>query len=137
MNLYQQKLQQLQTEFIDIKRTARWKFEPHHQSIFDFVIKQQQCTTFKILDYIIIVRIGDEDHGFKHLLLRHYGIDCVGQITALDILKIGNVIKCNIQVPSKKKNRKKFIQNKNNEKYTVILEEENPNHLIFSFFSSK
>lgn len=137
MNLYQQKLEKLQKELIQIKQTAKWKFEPHHLAIFDFVVKQQRSTTFKILDYTITLKVGNEHYGFKHLLLRHYGEECDGKITALDILKLGNVIKCDTQIPSKKENRKSFIQIKNGEKYTVVLEKNSQDELVFTFFSSK
>ena len=137
MTEYDKKRQQLQKEFIDIKKKAKWKFEPHQQAIFDFVIKNQKNTTFKVKDYTITIKRGNKDFGFMHILLRHYGKGCDGEITALDILKMGNVIKCDTSVPSQKENRKNFIQSKNDNKYTVVLEEKNPNDLVFTFFSSK
>ncbi len=137
MNIYQIKLQQLQKEFIHIKKTAKWKFEPHQQAMYDFVIHSKKSTTFTVKDYTVTINIGNENFGFKHLLLRHYGKGCDGEITALDILKIGNVLKSGIEVPSKKRNRRNFIQNKLNEKYTLVLTQKKPNDLIFTFFSSK
>lgn len=90
---------------------------------------------FEIKGDIILLRKGNENFGFKHLLLKHYGIGCEGEVCALDILKIGNVIKSGIEIPAKK-NRIKYIQNKNNEKYTVILTKRS-DYLIFTFYSSK
>ena len=135
-DLYFVKLQLLQRELIEIKKNAKWKFEAHHQAVYDFVIKGLKSITFTVNDYTITIKIGNENFGFKHLLLRHYGAGSEGEITALDILKIGNVIKANIEVPSKKVGRRNFIQNKNNEKYTVVLTEEKPHDLVFTFFSS-
>ena len=140
MNEYYIRLQRLQKEFkaIKIKQANKWKFKPHQQAIYDFVMQSQKSTTFTINDYTITIKVGNENFGFKHILLRHYGVGCDGEISARDILNIGNVIKNNIIVPSKKKGRINFIQTKEDgEKYTVVLTQQNPNDLIFTFFSSK
>ena len=136
MDLYFQRLQKLQKEFIEIKKSNKWKFDSHHQAIYDFVIHSKTTTTFTIDDYHITLNRGDEYFGFKHILLRHYCDDCDGKIKALDILKIGNVIKNGITVPAKKKGRINFIQTKNNEKYTLVLQKKEHDKLIFTFFSS-
>jgi hypothetical protein len=133
---YIQKFEKLQREFLEIKKTAKW-FESHHQAMYDFVVKTQKYTEFKINDYNIIVRIGNENFGFKHLILRHYGMGSDGEITALDILKVGNVIKQDISIPAKGKNKLAFIQTKNNTKYMVILRKEKSGKLLFNFFSNK
>jgi hypothetical protein len=134
---YQIKFQQLQREFLAIKRANKWKFETYHQAMYDFVMKEQKHTEFKVKDYTIIIRIGNKDFGFKHLLLRHFGNGVTGSITALDILKIGNVIKNDVTLPAKDNKRIVFIQNKNNTKYTAVLQKEKSGKLLFSFFSDK
>ena len=136
MDLYREKFQKLQQEFLEIKISAKWKFEHHHQVIYDFIMKTQKSATFTINDYTITIKIGNKDFGFKHFLLKHYGTGCVGEIKAIDILKIGNVIKNDIILPSNESNKIKFIQTKNNEKYTVILRKNKPHDLVLSFFSS-
>lgn len=134
-DLYTHKLQLLQREFIHIKKNAKWKFEPHQQAVYEFVVQGKKEVRFEIKGDVIVLRKGNEDFGFMHLMLRHYGDECEGGITALDILKMGNVIKSGIEIPAKK-NRIKYIQNKNNEKYTIILSKKG-GYLIFTFFSSK
>ena len=136
MNLYTERLQKLQREFkaIKIRQANKWQFQSHEQAMYDFVMQTQKSTTFSINDYTATMKVGNKDFGFMHILLRHY---CNGEITANDILKIGNVIKNDISIPTDKNNRIKFIQNKGNDKYTVILIEKKPNDLIFTFFSSK
>jgi len=139
VDLYIKRLQQLQQEFkaIKIKQANKWKFLPHEQAMYDFVMGTKKSITFSINDYIVTIKVGNKDFGFMHILLRHYCNGCDGEITANDILKIGNIIKNNLTIPSKKSNRIQFIQNKGDEKYTVILTEQKPNDLIFTFFSSK
>lgn len=139
MDLYFQRLQKLQQEFhsINVKRANKWQFKPHQKAIYDFVMQSKRSTSFSINDYNVTIKVGNKDFGFKHILLRHYCNGCDGEITALDILNIGNVIKNNLIVPSKHENRINFIQNKKDEKYTVVLTKEKPNDLIFTFFSSK
>ena len=140
MTVYYERLQKLQKDFRDIKikKANKWEFKPHQQAIYDFVMQSKRSATFTINDYTITIKIGNENFGFMHILLRHFCNGCDGEITAKDILNIGYVIKNNITVPSKRRGRINFIQTKeNNEKYTVVLTENNSNHLIFTFFSSK
>jgi len=134
---YRLKLRQLQKEFIQIKQDANWKFDPHHKAMFDFVVQAKNEIEFQINDHNIIVRKNNKDFGFKHLLLRHYGNGSDGEIKALDILKIGNVIKQEITIPSRGNKKISFIQTKNGHKYTVILRKEKSGKLLFNFFSSK
>ena len=138
MTDYELKLQQLQKEFIEIntKRANKWQFTPDQKAIYDFVIKSQRYTTFNIAGYDIILKVGNEDFGFKHFLLKHYGTGCVGEIKANDILKLGNVIKHNISVPAKE-DKIKFIQTKGDLKYSVVLKPQKDGKLVVSFFSSK
>jgi hypothetical protein len=138
MTDYDLKLQQLQKEFIEIntKRASKWQFTPDQKAIYDFVIKSQRYTTFNIAGYDIILKVGNEDFGFKHFLLKHYGTGCVGEIKANDILKLGNVIKHNISVPAKE-DKIKFIQTKGDLKYSVVLKPQKDGKLVVSFFSSK
>jgi len=72
-----------------------------------------------------------------HLILRHYGNGSDGEIKALDILKIGNIIKQDLTIPTKSDDKIVFIQNKNNTKYTVILTKVKSGKLLFNFFSDK
>lgn len=139
MDLYTQRLQKLQKEFLEInkKRANKWQLSHHQQIMYDFVMQQKKSSTMTINDQDIKIHKGDENFGFKHILLRHYCDDCPGKITARDILNIGNVIKQNIIVPSKKEDRINYIQNKNEEKYTVVLTKKKNGDLIFTFFSSK
>ena len=140
MSEYFKRLQKLQKDFKDIKikKANKWEFKPHQQAMYDFVMHSQRSTTFPINDYTVTVNVGNENFGFMHIILRHFCYGCDGEITAKDILNIGYVIKNNITVPSKKKDRVNFIQTKENgEKYTVVLTKQNPNDLIFTFFSSK
>ena len=140
MTVYYERLQKLQQDFRDIKikKANKWEFKPHQQAIYDFVMQSKRSATFTINDYTITIKIGNENFGFMHILLRHFCNGCDGEITAKDILNIGYVIKNNITVPSKRRGRINFIQTKeNNEKYTVVLTENHPNDLIFTFFSSK
>ena len=138
MTDYDLKLQQLQKEFkeINTKKANKWDFTPDQKAIYDFVMKSQKYTTFNIAGYDIILRVGNEDFGFKHFLLKHYGTGCVGEIKANDILKLGNVIKHNISVPAKE-DKIKFIQTKGDLKYSVVLKPQKDGKLVVSFFSSK
>ena len=134
---YTQKFQKLQREFLEISNNKNWKFQAHHQAMYDFVMNTKKYTEFKINDYDIILRVGNKDFGFMHLILRHYGNNSNGEIKALDILKIGNIIKQDVNIPTKVNGRVVFIQNKNNTKYTVILKKEKSGKLLFNFFSDK
>ena len=77
---------------------------------------------YKVKDYDIILRKGNKNIGFQHLILRHYGVGSDGEVKALDILKIGNVIKQDTTIPAKGSKKIAFIQNKNGKIYKVIRE---------------
>ena len=134
---YQQKIKILQKEFIQINKNKKWKFEPHHQAVYDFVIHSKKYIEFTIKDYNIILRKGNKNFGFQHLILRHYGNDADGKVKAIDILKIGNVIKHDTQIPAKDSKKIAFIQNKNGIKYTVILKKDSKGKIVFNFFSGQ
>lgn len=42
MNDYTKKLQKLQKEFAEIKKNAKWRFEPHQQAIYEFVMQNKK-----------------------------------------------------------------------------------------------
>ncbi|NQY22851.1 MAG: hypothetical protein HRT41_02375 [Campylobacteraceae bacterium] len=138
MTEYDKKLEKLQKEFIEInrKRANKWQFKSHQQAIYDFVIKSQRQTSFNVKDYNITLKVGNEDFGFMHFLLGHYGEECPGEITAKDILNIGNVINNDISLPTEK-GKKKFTQSKGDYNYIVILSKRKDGDLVISFFSSK
>jgi len=135
--IYNERFQKLQLEFKAIKKrlTSGNTFKPHQQAVYDFVIKSKSSTEFEINHYIIVLIVGNEGFGFKHILLRHYCPGCDGEVTAKDILNIGNIIANDIELPGQR-GRLNFIQNKNNKKYTVVLKKKSENRLIFNFFSS-
>jgi len=136
-DLYFERLKKLQKEFKEIKSKLKSNrsFKPHQQAVFDFVIQSKKSAEFIVNDYTIIIYVGNDGIGFKHILLRHYCSGCDGEVTARDILNIGNVIKNDIELEAKK-GRVKFIQSKNGKKYTVILKKREDKRLIFNFFSS-
>lgn len=135
--MYYKRLQQLQQEFKAIKANLpkNREFKPHQQAVYDFVIHSKSSVEFEINGYVIVLYTGNEEIGFKHILLRHYCSGCDGEVTAKDILNIGNVIKNDVELEAHK-GRVKFIQNKDGKKYTVILKKKSQNRLIFNFFSS-
>ena len=134
---YKEKIKLLQKNFMQIAKTKNWTFESHHQAMYDFVMHKKKYTEFKVADYNVVVKIGNKDFGFKHFILRHYGIGSDGEIKALDILKIGNVIKQDVTIPSNHKDKIVFIQTKNDIKYTVILKKDKFGKFLFNFFSNK
>ncbi|MEA2099808.1 MAG: hypothetical protein U9P72_06735 [Campylobacterota bacterium] len=136
--IYNQRFQQLQREFIAAKKKKanKWQYKPHQQAMYDFVVYAKRMVEFSINDYTIVLRIGNDDFGFRHILLRHYCDECVGRLFARDILNIGNIIKNDIELPAHR-NRIKFIQNKGDIKYTVILTSEYSKRLVFTYFSSE
>jgi len=137
-DIYFQRLQKLQKEFKGIKSRlgSNRSFKPHQKAVYDFVMQSKKEIEFKINDYTVVLFKGNDGIGFKHILLRHYCSGCDGEITARDILNIGNVIKNDIILETYN-NRIKFIQYKNDKKYTVIAKRKDGNKLVFNFFSSE
>ncbi len=135
---YAEKLQELQKEFKEIKSRlgSKRELKPHQQAVYDFVMQSKKSVEFEVAGYYVVLFKGHKGIGFKHILLKHYGAGCTGEITARDILNIGNVIKNDITLEGYK-SRISFIQTKNDKKYTVIAKKKENNKLILNFFSSK
>jgi archaellum component FlaG (FlaF/FlaG flagellin family) len=135
--VYFQRLQKLQQEFQAIKNNlpSGRAFKPHQEAVFNFVMDPSRAVEFDINGYTVVIYVGNDGIGFRHILLRHYCSGCDGEVTARDILNIGNVIANDIELPGKK-GRLNFIQNKNDKKYTVVVKPKSGNKLIFNFFSS-
>jgi len=137
-HLYPHKLKKLQKEFVDIKKTKKWQFDSSQSAIFNFVVNTEKSTTFTVEGYTITLAVGTNDFGFKHFILKHYGSGCNGEVKAIDILKIGNIIKNDIVTEASDDTKIKFTQNKgDNVLYTLIVKKKKHNELIVSFFSSK
>lgn len=136
--IYNKRFQQLQKEFITAKEKKgnKWQYKPHQQAMYDFVVYSKKMVEFTINDYTIVLKVGNDDFGFRHILLRHYCDECEGRLLTRDILNLGNVIKQDIELPAHS-GRVKFIQNKGGIKYTVILRPEHSKKLVFTYYSSE
>jgi len=134
---YSKRLRKLQNELIEYKDTlpSGRALKPHQEAVFNFIMNPSVAVEFEINGYTIVLFKGNDGIGFRHILLRHFCSGCDGEITARDILNIGNVINNDVEVPGKK-GRINFIQNKNGLKYTVVLKVKEDGKLIFNFFSS-
>jgi len=136
---YGKRLKKLQQELIAYKNNLpnNRALKPHQEAVFNFVMNPSVAVEFPVIHYTLVLYKGDYyGLGFSHILLRHFCNGCDGEITAKDILNLGNIIANDCEVPGKK-GRLNFIQNKNGKKYTLVVKpKDNGNKLVLNYFSS-
>ena len=93
MSLYSQRLAKLKTEIQEIKsRKSKKRFKKNQQIMINFINGVTSNAQFRIKNQIIMLYLGDSKKGFKHIIERHYCKNCDGEITAMDILNLTDII---------------------------------------------
>lgn len=122
------------------KQRGKYPLKEYQQIMYDFILGKRSIAQFEINNEQYFLKRGTSHFGFEHIILRHYGQECDGAITARDILNIANIIKNGrvlTDAELQKRGTSGYAQIKNNEKYVVILNKERNGHWIITFFSSK
>jgi len=135
MSQYSEKLARLKKEIVAIenaRKKKRWK--PHQKIMIDFINGVTTKAEFQINSMRIILYIGDERKGFKHILLKHYHSK---DLTALDIVNIYEIVKRGIKlanegVSNKDLNVYRFLKNDND--FRLVLKPQKDNSWIVTFY---
>jgi len=135
MSQYSEKLARLKKEIVAIenaRKKKRWK--PHQKIMIDFINGVTTKAEFQINSMRIILYIGDEKKGFKHILLKHYHSK---DLTALDIVNIYEIVKRGIKlanegVSNKDLNVYRFLKNDND--FRLVLKPQKDNSWIVTFY---
>jgi len=135
MSKYSEKLAQLKKEIISIenaRKKKRWK--SHQKTMIDFINGVTQKAEFYINDMHIILYLGDEKKGFKHILLKHYKTN---DLNALDIINMYEIAKRGIKLGSEGVSNDSldvymFLKNDNN--FRLVLKPQTSNSWVVTFY---
>ena len=135
MSKYSEKLAQLKKEIVSIenvRKKKRWK--PYQKTMIDFINGVTQKAEFTINDMHIILHLGDEKKGFKHILLKYYQPN---DLTALDIINMYEIAKRGIKLGNEGVSNDSldvymFVKNDNN--FRLVLKPQKSNSWVVTFY---
>jgi len=137
---YADKLTLLEKEFRIIHDkliTKKKSFNENQQKVYDFVTGRNQLIQFSINNKQYFIKRGNQNKGFEHILLRHYGEECEGRLTAVNILNIATTIKMGSTHVSEKNDYLSISNEFNGERYIIVLSKDRNGHWIVSYYSVK
>ena len=135
---YAIKLAKLKKEFSEIQTKLRQKkkrFNENQQKVFDFVMGKRELIQFDINSKQYFIKKGNEHKGFMHILLRHYGEECEGKLTAVNILNIATTIKMGSPYQSEKNDYVSISNEFNKVRYIVVVSKDKNGHWVVTFYS--
>jgi len=135
MSQYSEKLAQLKKEIVAIenaRKKKRWK--PYQKIMINFINGLTKTAEFQINEMKVILYLGDEKKGFKHILLKHYHSN---DLTAIDIINIYEIAKRGIKLGSEgvsndDLNVYMFLKNDNN--FRLVLKPQKSNSWVVTFY---
>ncbi|MGV6832425.1 MAG: hypothetical protein ACWA5P_12785 [bacterium] len=135
MSRYSEKLAQLKKEIVAIenaRKKKRWK--PYQKIMIDFINGLKKRAEFQISEKKIILYLGDEKKGFKHILLKHYHPN---DLTALDIVNIYEIAKRGVKLGAEgvsNDNLDVYIFLKNDNNFRLVLKPQKSNSWVVTFY---
>lgn len=146
---YNKLLTQLQIEVSQRQKNnyqKGYKFTENQQKIFDLIVGKKEIAQFNIDNRQFFLKTGIKEKGLVHILLRHYvhhndkGTKD-GEVYALDILNIANVIEKGIPMSeyeitdNETMEKIGYKQQKGDRTYFVILNKERNGNWFITFYS--
>ena len=138
LSQYAHKLAKLRKELSDIQtnlRKNKKSFNQNQQKVYDFVIAKRDIIQFDIEGKQYFVKKGNEKKGFMHLLLKHYGEECEGCLTARNILNMSTTIKMGSIYQSEKNDYLSISNTFNNERFVIVLSKDRNGHWVVTYYS--
>jgi len=135
---YAEKLATLEVEFRKIHQNLIKKkkiFNENQQKVYNFVIGISNIIQFNIDGKQYFIKRGDKHKGFEHILLRHYGKECEGRLTAINILNMATTIKMGSAYASEKNDYISISNEFNGERYIIVLSKDRNGHWVVSYYS--
>jgi len=99
MSVYSERLAILKKDIAVIrKKLKKKKFKKDQQIIINFINGVTSFAEFEVNSRKIVLRVGDDKKGFRHILEKHYCKGCPGEINTMEILNIIDIIKRGIKL---------------------------------------
>ena len=90
MSKYSEQLARLKKEISIIQSKKKVKFKKHQKNMISFIHKIVTRVEFKVGEKTILLEMGDEKKGFRHILERHYNLN---DLETMDILNLPIIFK--------------------------------------------
>ena len=136
---YKDKLHELRNAIKALKLDKR-KLEENQLSMLNFIEGKKDTARFVRDNSQAILAIGNERRGFAHILLRHYGEDCEGKLSAREILNISFVLSGRKLTDYELNDRDAVIGyelTKQNVRFRVLLNRDGEIFKILTYFSDR
>ena len=91
-------------------------------------IDTKNIIQFNINDKQYFIKRGNSNKGFEHILLRHYGQECEGKLTARNILNMATTIKMGSIYQSERNDYLSISNTFNNERFVIVLSKDKNGH---------
>ncbi len=139
MSIYSERLAKLKKEIKAIesaRKKKRWK--PNQKIIIDYINGVTKQAEFIINTQKIILKDGDSNKGFIHIIERHYCRGCPGELDAIDIINLSEVISRGIKLNDIGISNKKlnvYQLNKNGRILKVVLNPNSFGELVVTYYN--
>ena len=139
MSIYSEKVAKLKKEIKAIesaRKKKRWK--PNQKIIIDYINGVTKQAEFIINTQKIILKDGDSNKGFIHIIERHYCRGCPGELDAIDIINLSEVISRGIKLNDIGISNKKlnvYQLNKNGKILKVVLNPNSFGELVVTYYN--
>ena len=139
MSIYSERLAKLKKEIKAIesaRKKKRWK--PNQKIIIDYINGVTKQAEFIINTQKIILKDGDSNKGFIHIIERHYCRGCPGELDAIDIINLSEVISRGIKLNDIGISNKKlnvYQLNKNGKIIKVVLNPNSFGELVVTYYN--
>lgn len=138
-SLYKIRLEKLQQDFKDIKNKFAKKykksFTPEQTLVYNLVNGARENVQFSVRGLTVTLHKGNKEYGLKHILLRHFCEGCKGEVKAIDILNISNIIAKGEELQEYEitnDGNMGFKQKKNKDIYKIILKKKASVYVILA-----
>ena len=139
MSIYSERLAKLKKEIKAIesaRKKKRWK--PNQKIIIDYINGVTKQAEFIIITQKIILKDGDSNKGFIHIIERHYCRGCPGELDAIDNINLSEVISRGIKLNDIGISNKKlnvYQLNKNGKILKVVLNPNSFGELVVTYYN--
>lgn len=95
MSIYSEKLAKLKKEIATIESKKTTKFKKHQKDMIKFIHGRIDKVEFEVNGKTIILEMGDDKKGFRHILERHYNPN---DLETMDVLNLPIIFKNAMQL---------------------------------------
>jgi len=139
MDLYFKRLTQLRHEIKYILLKRKKKPNKEQKIMIDFINGKSKKAVYQFKDITIILFVGDEKKGLKHILLKHYCKGCDGELTATDIMNFIVTYKKGIKLAKEGVTNNSltvYYYQKGPNTYKLVLKKKDKNSFVVTFYST-